>query len=91
MEDRVEFCQWFLAQPEDFAQRVIWFSTSASGATCKTRSTESSRKTIEKLMDAVVDIAETIPEEMLRNAAANARVRADACLRASGGHFEHFL
>ena len=24
MEDRVEFCRWFISQPEDFAQKVLW-------------------------------------------------------------------
>ena len=40
---------------------------------------------------AVKDVAGTIPEEMLRDAAQNVRKRAKACIEASGGHFKHFL
>ena len=47
--------------------------------------------TIEELMAAVEDVAATIPEEMVRAAAANVRKRCEACLEADGGHFEYFL
>ena len=46
---------------------------------------------VEELMAAVEDVATTIPEEMVRAAAANVRKRCEACLMASGGHFEYFL
>ena len=34
---------------------------------------------------------DTIPEEMVRAAAANVRKRCEACIEADSGHFEYFL
>ena len=48
-------------------------------------------ESIAELREAVEDVAATIPEEMLRDAAQNVRKRAKACIEASGGHFEHFV
>ena len=48
-------------------------------------------ESIAELQRAVEDVAGTIPEEMLRDAAQNVRKRAKACIEASGGHFKHFL
>ena len=49
------------------------------------------QESIAELQRAVEDVAGTIPEEMLRDAAQNVRKRAKACIEASGGHFKHFL
>ena len=48
-------------------------------------------ESIAELQRAVEDVAGTIPEEMLRDAAQNVRKRAKTCIEGSGGHFEHFL
>ena len=47
--------------------------------------------TIDELKIAVEGVVSTVPEEMVRAAAANLRKRCEACLAASGGHFEYFL
>ena len=48
-------------------------------------------KTIVELKATVEDAVASIPEEMIRAAVANLAKRCEACLLASGGHFEHFL
>ena len=48
-------------------------------------------ESILELQQAAQDIANTIPAEMLRDAAQNERNRAQACIDASDGHFEYFL
>ena len=47
--------------------------------------------TVEELRAAVEDVASTVPEEMIRDAAQNFIKRCRACIEASGGHFEYFL
>ena len=47
--------------------------------------------TIPELQRAVEDIVGAVPEDFVRAAAANVRKRCEACLTASGGHFEYFL
>ena len=46
---------------------------------------------VEELRAAVEDVARTVPEEMIRDAAKNVIKRCKACIAASGGHFEYFL
>ena len=46
---------------------------------------------VEELRAAVEDVAATVPEEMIRDAAQNVVKRCKACLKASGGHFEYFF
>ena len=47
--------------------------------------------TLDELKAAVEDVAEMIPEEMIRAATGNVRKRCEACLLANGGHFEYLL
>ena len=47
--------------------------------------------TMQELKDAVEDVAQTIPEEIIRAAASNLRKRCQACIEADGGHFEFLL
>ena len=47
--------------------------------------------TMEELRAVVEDVASTVPEEMIRDAAKNVIKRCKACIEASGGHFEYFL
>ena len=46
---------------------------------------------VDELRAAVEDVAATVPEEMIRDAAQNVVKRCRACIEASGGHFEYFL
>jgi len=46
---------------------------------------------IPELQQLVDDVAATIPIEMLHNAAQNEDKHAKGCIKASCGHFEHFL
>ena len=48
-------------------------------------------ESILELQRAVKDIANTVPAQMLRDAAQNVRQRAQACIDASGGLFRYFL
>jgi hypothetical protein len=45
--------------------------------------------TIDELKDVVEEVCETIGPEMIKNAAANFRKRAEFCVAENGGHFEH--
>ena len=47
--------------------------------------------TIPELKAAVEDVIGSVPEEFVQAAAGNIRKRCEACIMASGGHFEHFL
>ena len=46
---------------------------------------------ISELKTAVEEVIGSVPEDFVRAAAANVRKRCEACLTASGGHFEYFL
>ena len=49
------------------------------------------QESIPELQGAVEDDAATIPTQMPWDAAQNVRKRAQACLKASGGHLKHFV
>ena len=46
---------------------------------------------IEELMEVIEDVAQTIPEEMVRKSVANIRKQCRAYIVAGGDHFESFL